>query len=151
MKSTQNECLVFIREENEMGSYLVLDGRENNSKAISGMMVSVIREIDRKDKKYYEPDYYNENGIGCGDWIIKKRGLAAICSYMRNILDDEEWIEKYTYENHEWHKFNGDKEKYYTHWLKETEEDLKIVYDIFVNVLIDVVLFDNKRIFAHWV
>ena len=92
-----------------MGSYLVLNGNENNSKAISGMMISIIRDIEsnNKNEKWFKPDYYNEDNIGCGDWIIHRKALAKICEYTKRIIEDDEWIENYTYLNHEWHEFNG--------------------------------------------
>ena len=134
-----------------MGSYLVLNGNENNSKSISGMMINIIRGIDSKNikNKWFKPDYYKDN-MGCGDWVIHRKALALLCRNTKELLDNEEWIEEYTYENHEWHEFNGNKEEYYKHWLVDTKDDLKIVYNIFVSVLVNSVLYNEKFIYAHW-
>ena len=98
------------------------------------MMVHIIREFDKKDKKLYYPEYYNENGIGCGDWWFSKRGVSWLCFKTKEKMDNEDWIENYTHSNHIWHDFNGDKEEYYKNWTKDTKEDLNIVYNIFTDL-----------------
>ena len=86
-----------------MGSYLEINNRETNSKALSGILIDAIRDIDSeimnnenstdKERKYFIPEYYKKTEneeFGCGDWTINKKGMALLVSYLKNMCEDDE-------------------------------------------------------------
>ena len=98
-----------------MGSYLKINNRETNSKALAGILIDAIRDIDshimnnenstEKERKYFIPEYYKktETGeFGCGDWTINKKGMALLVLYLKNMYEDDEASRSLGIENHKY-------------------------------------------------
>lgn len=79
-----------------MGSYLQINKKETNNKVLSSILIYAIRGTDhiiktekgfsKKEKKYLKPEYYKD-GEGCGDWVIKRKGIALVVKFLLEVLD----------------------------------------------------------------
>lgn len=78
-----------------MGSYLVFDGNENNSKTISYAMADIMRII--KEESHIEDEHFLEANR---EFKISQKGLAKLCVVLTKILeyetlddmDEESWF-----------------------------------------------------------
>lgn len=152
-----------------MGSYLEIDNRETNSKTWSGILIDAIRDIDtaimqseyssKKDKKCFIPDYYktDEDGkeFGCGNWIINKRGMAALVSYLRNKYEDDSVIRALAIENHKYYLENvvkeEDKKEKIIEFTKSAKDDMLWCINYTLDILLDMILTKQKCVYAMWV
>lgn len=121
-----------------MGSYLVCDHRENNSKVISGLMADIIREVIG--------DYNSGSGE---DWLLTKEDMARLVEFT-DLLIQEDGV------------FKGllrkglEKDKYWANsWIKHPDlYGERVMYKIlsdFSVALARLILYEDKWIYVHWV
>ena len=114
-----------------MGKYLIVDDRENNSKGVSSLMAYLIQILVKKENL--------DDG-----WALKVDEVAKIIANVKYLMEDGNRIEAF---------FEDNKDKYwcsYAHSLKEGEELLQTVFNIFSIVLAEAILDDKKLIYAYW-
>ena len=149
-----------------MGSYFKIDGREINSKHLSGLIIDHIRSVDeyivaeeglsRGFRKFLQPEYRNENGMGCGDWYIHRKGLALVIRNMWETYRDDVLVRRLALEywgeyGQKYAKENGN----FDEVLKEKKEDTKrsLIWCIeyLTEILTDMVLCKMKYVHGEWV
>lgn len=148
-----------------MGSYFKIDGREINSKHLSGLIIDHIRSVDeyivaeeglsRGFRKFLQPEYRNENGMGCGDWYIHRKGLALVIRNMWETYGDDVLVRRLALEywgeyGQKYAKENGN----FDEALKEKKEDTKrsLIWCIeyLTEILTDMVLGKMKYVRGEW-
>ena len=109
-----------------MGSYLEIDHREINCKSLSHTLMSAIRMFhgDSEVSKYFIPESINKEGVGVGNWVIKRKGIAILVGYFKEVIEDV------VIEDDEW--------------------DYKYIYNYLVDILTDMVLEGKKKVYAVW-
>jgi hypothetical protein len=149
-----------------MGSYFKIDGREINSKHLSGLIIDHIRSVDEcivteerlpdSFRKLLDPEYRNENGMGCGDWYIHRKGLALVILRMWETYRDDVLVRRFALEDwseygQKYAKENGN----FDEALKEKKEDIKrdLIWCIeyLTRILADMVLGKMKYVHGEWV
>lgn len=148
-----------------MGYYLEMNHRETNSKTYSTILVEAIRYLDsvimnceqstRKERKYFVPEYYNKDNIGCGDWIIRKKGIIMLVTYLRHMLEDDSLVREIGVSENEDYISNltdkKEKEEVIEKFTKEAKEDILWCLLYVIDVLTDMCTYRLKKIKAHWV
>lgn len=148
-----------------MGSYLEIDGRATNSKTYTNILIEAIRDIDsrlyneeflkKNGKPLLQPEYYSDEDIGCGDWIIRKKGMALLVKYLKERVDDEEYCERKAFTNHEYFlsslESEEEKKSYLENFAEDFSKDIKWCYDYTVDILANMVWTKQKSVIAHWV
>lgn len=151
-----------------MGSYLKINNRETNSKTLSGILINAIRDVDsqimnnenstEKERKYFIPDYYEktETGeFGFGDWTINKKGMALLILYLKNMYEDDEAARSLGIENHKYFLENLAKEEELEEkiekFTKDAKKKIRWCFYYASNILAEMVLYEIKRVDAHWV
>ena len=151
-----------------MGSYLEINNRETNSKALSGILIDAIRDIDsqimnnenstEKERKYFIPEYYKktETGeFGCGDWTINKKGMALLVLYLKNMYEDDEASRSLGIENHKYFLENLAKEEEIEEKIEEfsasAKSSIQWCFYYATDILTDMLLYGIKRVDAYWV
>lgn len=115
-----------------MGSYLILDHRENNTKSISGLMADIIRDIVGPAPECLQ-----------GSWALTRESLSKCTIAATSLLDDESKFKLYI-------------EKHKTHYwvtsgnFKENKEKLQWVVNCFAVTLADMTLKDKGLVLAWW-
>lgn len=143
-----------------MGSYLEIDNREINSKGRSFILIDAIRHIDStlkkngKGKKYFQAEYYKD-GCGCGDYFIKRKGMAILTHYLKNLADDNEVLRDMAIKNHEYYLTNmvepEKKEEEIKRLTENERNDILWCFDYCFEILTDMILNNQKKVIAHWV
>lgn len=151
-----------------MGSYLEINNRETNSKALSGILINAIRDIDSqimnnehstdKERKYFIPEYYEmieHEEFGCGDWIINKKGMVLLVQYLKNMYKDDYIARSIGIKNHEHyleHIVKEDKrEEKIAEFTEDAKNDILRCFDYVTDILTEMLLYGMKRVGAHWV
>lgn len=147
-----------------MGSYFELDGRETNSKTYSKILVDTIREIDSRlreyeniiDERLFVPDYRNEDGVGCGEWLIKRRGIAILAGNLKGKSEDEGYIKQLVLEDNSYYFeniFESDKNKERTveSFVKMAVREVIFCANYVMNLLIDMELHNQDFVLGQWV
>ena len=151
-----------------MGSYLKINNRETNSKALSGILIDAIRDIDsqimnnenstEKERKYFIPEYYKktETGeFGWGDWTINKKGMALLVLYLKNMYEDDEASRSLGIENHKYFLENLAKEEEIEEKIEEfsasAKSSIQWCFHYATDILTDMLLYGIKRVDAYWV
>lgn len=151
---------------------LCIDNEDLNCKRYSYILIDAIRSVDwyirndedatKEEMKYFIPEYYkkDENGnieFGCGDWKIKRKGIATLIEYLNNLLENDEQLEKYTVDSvdnkyffshlNEYNKTMDDavKEK-----VAEMRDDIQYCIRYLSWILADMVLDGRKNTKACW-
>lgn len=142
-----------------MGSYLEIDNRETNSKALSSILIEAVRFLDsnviqNKKKKLFKAEYYNENNIGCGKYIISLEGMALLVSHFKDMCEDDEIAIKIGVESHEYFLTNLVKEEEMEEKINQfsasAKTDIRWCFDYVLEILIDMIILGNKRTVAIW-
>lgn len=110
-----------------MGSYLVFNKKENNTKSISYPMATIIRDVLPNTEKEY-------------GWTLKKKQVAKLVSFTLELLDDEEILQVYINEHKENYEFN----------CEDFRETLKKIHKDFVETLVEMVFQKQKYISVEW-
>ena len=151
-----------------MGSYLKINNRETNSKALSGILIDAIRDIDsqimnnenstEKERKYFIPEYYKKTEteeFGCGDWTINKKGMALLVLYLKNMYEDDEASRSLGIENHKYFLENLAKEEEIEEKIEEfsasAKSSIQWCFHYATDILTDMLLYGIKRVDAYWV
>lgn len=148
-----------------MGSYLEINERETNCKAFSHILIGAIRQLDtmvREDenlsKAYpnaFKAEYYNDNGVGCGDYVIKKKGIAMLASLLKTMSGSENYLRDLAYEQNEYYLKNIAKEEETPEKMKEFMErakyDVDWCYRYVADILCEMELNNQRQTRACWV
>lgn len=147
-----------------MGYYFELDGRETNSKTYSKILVDTIREIDSRLREYeniideglFVPDYRNEDGVGCGEWLIKRRGIAILAGNLKSKSEDEEYIKQLVLEDNSYYfenlfKSDENKERTVESFVKMAVREVIFCANYVMNLLIDMELHNQDFVLGQWV
>lgn len=121
-----------------MGSYLVCNYRENNSKVISGLMADIIREV--------VGDYNTKTG---DDWLLTEEDLAKLVNITDMLVWDEAMFKGFL-------QIGLDKNRYWANsWNKHPDlYGVRVLYQIlsdFSVSLAHLVQSENKWVLVHWV
>lgn len=147
-----------------MASYFCIDFKEVKSKECIDIIIDIIRKHDAyvKSLKVYpeifqemfKPDYYDDDNVGCGNWVITIKGIIDIIYDIKEIWNDESKIRKITYENHKTFLDEiTDKKKYNEYFDKFKEEtiwNIQWCYKCLVDVLCDMVNFNRDKAYLRW-
>lgn len=151
-----------------MGSYLEINNRETNSKTLSSILVSAIRDIDshimsnenstEKEKRYFVPEYYKKpdtGDFGCSDWTINKKGMALLVLYLKYMCEDEDIARQIGIEDHEYFLENvadeSEMEERIAEFTESAKQSTHCCFVYATDVLTDMVLHRMKKVTAHWV
>lgn len=113
-----------------MGSYLVFDRKENNTKSISYLMATIIQDVlsNVSEKEY--------------GWWLKKKHVASLISFTVDLVDQDELLQSYI-DSHE-----------DVYGLKDEFEEIKNriwwIYKCFVETLVSMILNKEKYIMVKW-
>lgn len=115
-----------------MGSYLIIDGKQNNTKSISYPMINLIREI------LPERDDLN----GAETFLLTKEEVAGVLYGIAELLGEEGMLEDYI-DSH-----SGD---YGMHGgFREIKGNFGWIHRCFSRVLSEMVICDKKKIVCRW-
>lgn len=138
-----------------MGSYLIMNGEELNSKSLSGIVIDAIRDLDdqimstehstKKDKKLFVPEYYKKDikKLGCGNWKIHRRGVALLCSYLKQLKSNDTLLLAFAIEN-DW------VESAETNVPQDFKDDVERCLYFVSGVLADLVIEGKKKTKVTW-
>lgn len=115
-----------------MGSYLIIDGKENNTKSISYPMIDLMREILPEKKSLH----------GERVFAMTKEEVAKILYGITEILRDE-WSLKDYIDNHSEEYGMADD-------FKEIKENFEWIHRCFAKTLSEMVICDKGKIFCEW-
>lgn len=143
-----------------MGDYLEFDNKETNSKALSKILIDGIRFLDfniseyNKDK-FFKPEYYNENKIGCGSWVITLKGVSLLIDYLRKTQKDNETARQIATKNNKYYLENMVLEEEYEQkveeFAKRVKDDIEWCINYLLDILINMIEYDKSYIDAEWV
>lgn len=113
-----------------MGSYLMFDRRENNTKSISYLMAAIIRDVlsNVSEKEY--------------GWRLKKKHVACLISFTIELTDQDELLQSYI-DSHE--NVYGLKDEFI-----EVKNRMWWIHKCFVETLVSMILNKEKYIMAKW-
>jgi len=146
-----------------MGDYLVIDSRETNSKIISGILIDIIRYLDSSIKNdtslsnetgnMFKADYYDENNVGSGDYIITTKGMALLAKTLLDISRNSERIIEYTckYYRSNISELYSRSEIVKTDHYKCMYEVVQYCYKYISEILLDMIITERSKVLAHWV
>lgn len=151
-----------------MGSYLKINNRETNSKTFSKILIDAIVNIDyqimnnknstNKERKYFVPEYYKkikDKEVGCGNWVINKKGMALLVQHLKNMYEDDEIIRLWCIEEHKYfleHLVKEDeKEERIAKFTENAKEEIQWCFNYATDILTEMLLYGIKRVDAHWV
>lgn len=90
-----------------MSLEMTINNRPVNGKTESGILIDAIRDMDskimknanctEKEKKFFVPDYYKKTEgeeFGCGNWLIKKKGMALLAKHLKKMCMNEDLTEE---------------------------------------------------------
>lgn len=115
-----------------MGSYLIVDGKENNSKSISYSMINLMREI--------LPEKKSLNGERV--FAMTQDEVAKTLCGITEILSDE-WTLKEYIENHS-EEYGMDDE------FEEIKENFEWIHKCFAKILSEMIICDKRNILCEW-
>ena len=151
-----------------MGSYLHIDNVEINSKEFSEIIINAIRDIDdgimrdkkstKKERKLFVPEYYKEidgEKKGCGNWTIKKKGIALLLNYLKIMNGDNVWIRSMVVDNNrkylEFSPVSDDvKQKSINRFMDDMRDGISKCIMNISSILVDMVLNKRKSVKAYW-
>ena len=151
-----------------MGSYLHIDNVEINSKKFSEIIINAIRDIDdgimrdknstKKERKLFVPEYYKKidgEKIGCGSWVMKKRGVALLLNYLKIMNSDNVWIRSMVVDNNrkylEFSPVSDDvKQKSINRFMDDMRDGISKCIMNISSILVDMVLNKRKSVKAYW-
>lgn len=101
------------------------------------------------------PEYYNRNNIGCGDWIIRKKGVIMLVVYLRHMLEDDSLVHELRVSENEGYICSladeNEKEEIIEKFPKEVKEDILWCLLYVIDILTGMCTCRLKKIKAHWV
>ncbi len=110
-----------------MGSYLVFNKKENNTKSISYPMATIMRDVLPHTEKEY-------------GWTLKKKQVAELVSFTLNLLIDDEDLQEYVKLHREDYGFTK----------RNFKETMEIIHRDFTETLVEMVVYKMKRIDVRW-
>lgn len=126
----------FVRREEKevliVGSYLIVDGKENNSKSISYPMINLMREILPEKKSLY----------GERVFAMTQDEVAKTLYGITEILNNE-WTLKDYIKNHS-EEYSMDDE------FEEIKENFEWIHRCFAKILSEMIICDKRNILCEW-
>lgn len=111
-----------------MGSYLVFNKKENNTKSISYPMATIIRDVLPKD---LEKEY---------GWSLKKKHVAMLVSFTLDLLKDDDNLQEYVNLHTEDYGFGHN----------DFQETIKRIHQDFTETLVEMIFNKMKYIDVKW-
>lgn len=115
-----------------MGSYLVVDGKKNNSKSISYTTIDLMREI--------LPEKKSLNGERA--FVMTKEEVAKVLYGITSILIDEWFLEDYINNHSQGYGMRNN--------FDEIKEDFEWIHRCFSKVLSEMVMMKKRKILCEW-
>ena len=115
-----------------MGSYLIVGGKENNSKSISYSMIVLMREILPEKKSLY----------GEIEFVVKLKEVAKILYGINDILSNEWTLKEYIRSHSGEYGMNNDFEK--------IKDDFEWIHRCFAKTLSEMVVCNKKKVVCEW-
>lgn len=115
-----------------MGSYLIVDGKQNNSKSISYPMIDLMREM--------LPEKKSLNGERV--FAMTQEETAKVLYGLTDILSDEWSLKDYVDNHSEEYGMNDD--------FEEIKENFEWIHRCFSKVLSEMVMLEKRNILCEW-
>lgn len=148
-----------------MGWYLNIDYHETNSKHLSRILIETIKELDseiRNNKKLTaeqkevfvaEPNSYDRT---LTDYRITKKGIALVANRLRDLESNYEKLRESAMREYDYaikHNFDNEDEleEAIERWTREERKSVDYLIGFVAIALIDMVLYNQETIMAHWV
>lgn len=115
-----------------MGSYLVIDGKENNSKSISYPMIDLMREILPEKKSLR----------GEAVFAMAQEEVAKTLYGITGILSNEQTLKEYINNHLEEYGMNND--------FEEIKRNFEWIHRCFSKTLSEMVIYEKRNIICEW-
>ncbi len=123
----------MVKKGDNMGSYLVVDGKENNTKSTSCSMINLFREIFPEKRSLSGEDVF----------AFTQSEVAAILNNSTQLIKDDKLLKQYITKHSDDYGIKGKEFKY----IKET---FKWIQRCFAEILSDMVFNDRGYICCEW-
>lgn len=115
-----------------MGSYLVVDGKENNSKSISYLMIDLMREILTEKKSLY----------GEKAFAMIQEEVAKVLYGTVELLSSEQTLKEYISNHSEEYGMSNN--------FEEIKQVFEWIHRCFSKVLSEMVILEKRNILCEW-
>lgn len=115
-----------------MGSYLIVDGKENNTKSISYLMINLMREMLPEKKSLH----------GERVFALTQEEVAEILYGITEILSNEWSLKEYIDTHSEEYGMSDN--------FKEIKENFEWIHRCFAKVLSEIIIYDKRNILCEW-
>lgn len=116
-----------------LGRYLIVDGKENNTKIISYPMINLFREIFPEKKSLSGEDAF----------AFTRKEVAAILNNSTQLLKDDELLKQYIDKHSDDYGIKGEE-------FKDIKEIFERIQRDFAEILADMVFHDRRCICCEW-
>ncbi len=123
----------MVKKGDNMGSYLVVDGKENNTKSTSCSMINLFREIFPEKKSLSGEDVF----------VFTQREVATILNNSTQLIKDDKLLKQYIIKHSDDYGIKGEKFKY-------IKEFFEWIQRCFAEILSDMVFNDREYICCEW-
>lgn len=145
-----------------MGYVLSVGEEDVETKVRSRILIGIIEKLyneliqgnaPKKAKRWFQPSHINDKGEPCGNWKIKKSGMAAVILHLNFALDDLESVLKDSdyWGDIEAAKTESEREEMYEQGLKDINEDILFCHRCVADALAEAVLKKKKYIRVKWI
>lgn len=142
-----------------MESYLVLNGVELTSKRKGHIIIEVIRDLDLQFRKthynYYNPEERNKDGIGIGNWIISRKGLAIVVDTIKEMILDDDILQRIIEDEYSFYisklTTQLEKDKFIKDQLIDTRKEVEECLFFLISILTNSILEEKNKIKLTWV
>lgn len=115
-----------------MGSYLIIDGKENNTKSISYPMINLLRELLTEKKSLH----------GERVFAMTEEEVAEVLYGATELLSDEYSLKEYIERHSEEYGMDDD--------FKEIKENFEWIQRCFAKTLSEMVIYNKNNIVCEW-
>lgn len=115
-----------------MGSYLIVNGKENNTKSISYPMINLLREILPEKKSLFD----------CNRFTLTKIDVATIVYNTTELLEDDDLLACYI--NRHSNDYGMDRD------FESIKKVFEYIQRLFAKKISDIVICDNFSIICEW-
>ena len=116
-----------------MGSYLIVDGKENNTKSISYPMIDLMRDILPEKNSLSGEDAF----------ALTTREMATLLYNTTQLLKDDELLESYMEKHRECYDVKDAT-------IEDVKDTISYIHRLFAEVLSEMVYDDKRTIVCEW-
>ena len=127
------EWLLTEERSVNMGRYLIVDGKENNTKIISYSMINLFREIFPEKKSLSGEDVF----------AFTQKEVAAILNNSTQLIKDDELLKQYIDKHSDDYGINDKK-------FEDIRETFIWIQICFSEILSNMVFYDRSAICCEW-